>query len=168
MGVLCQHAGPPNLLAYTEKTILPIRYTLNGLWSWWQFSFRFWIQMELYMVQNRKENCHHDHIPFNLKEIGNIVFSPNLLAKTSHQNFAPKLPVVAILSNWHISTGILTRIGCSILTRISLKICNFDNNAPWVNWLCRCCFWDKMLPALQLPRYKHLQVGNHLKHYVPV
>ena len=24
---------------------------------------------------NREENCHHDHIPFNLKGIGNIVFS---------------------------------------------------------------------------------------------
>ena len=27
------------------------------------------------LVQNRKENCHHDHIPLNLKGIGNIVFS---------------------------------------------------------------------------------------------
>ena len=24
-------------------------------------------QMEFHLVQNRKENCHHDHIPFNLK-----------------------------------------------------------------------------------------------------
>ena len=24
---------------------------------------------------NRKENCHHDHIPFNVKGNGNIVFS---------------------------------------------------------------------------------------------
>ena len=24
------------------------------------------------LVQNRKENCHHDHIPFNVKGIGNI------------------------------------------------------------------------------------------------
>ena len=27
------------------------------------------------LVQNRKENCHHDHIPFNVKRNGNIVFS---------------------------------------------------------------------------------------------
>ena len=27
------------------------------------------------LVQNRKENCHHDHISFNLKGNGNIVFS---------------------------------------------------------------------------------------------
>ena len=27
------------------------------------------------LVQNRKENCHHDHIPFNVKGNRNIVFS---------------------------------------------------------------------------------------------
>ena len=32
-------------------------------------------QMEFHLVQNRKENCHHDHIPFNVKGNGNIVFS---------------------------------------------------------------------------------------------
>jgi len=39
-------------------------------------------QMELHLVQNRKENCHHDHIPFNLKGNGNIVLSvqrPNII-----------------------------------------------------------------------------------------
>ena len=25
--------------------------------------------------ENRKENCHYDHIPFNVKRNGNIVFS---------------------------------------------------------------------------------------------
>ena len=33
-----------NLAGHTEKTILPIPFTLNGIWSWWQFSFRFWIK----------------------------------------------------------------------------------------------------------------------------
>ena len=32
-------------------------------------------QMEIHLVQNRKENCHHDHIPFNVKGIGSIVLS---------------------------------------------------------------------------------------------
>jgi len=32
-------------------------------------------QMEYHLVQNRKENCHHDHIPFNVKGNGNIFFS---------------------------------------------------------------------------------------------
>ena len=31
--------------------------------------------MEFHLAQNRKENCHHDHIPFNVKGIGTIVFS---------------------------------------------------------------------------------------------
>ena len=30
-------------------------------------------QILFFLVQNRKENCHHDHIPFTVK--GNIVFS---------------------------------------------------------------------------------------------
>ena len=32
-------------------------------------------QMEFQLVQNRTEKCHHDHIPFNMKGNGNIVFS---------------------------------------------------------------------------------------------
>ena len=32
-------------------------------------------QMKFHSVQNRKENCHHDHIPFNVKGNENIVFS---------------------------------------------------------------------------------------------
>ena len=32
-------------------------------------------QMLFHLVQNLKENCHHDHILFNVKGKGNIVFS---------------------------------------------------------------------------------------------
>ena len=32
-------------------------------------------QMEIHLVQNRNENCHHDHIPINLKGYGILVFS---------------------------------------------------------------------------------------------
>ena len=32
-------------------------------------------QMNFHLLQNRKENCHHDHIPFNVKGNGNIVVS---------------------------------------------------------------------------------------------
>ena len=39
------------------------------------FPFDFLNQMEFHLVQNRKENCNHDHIPFNVKGIGSIVFS---------------------------------------------------------------------------------------------
>ena len=27
---------------YTEKTTFPFPFTLNEIWSWWQFSFQFW------------------------------------------------------------------------------------------------------------------------------
>ena len=29
-------------------------------------------QMEFHLVENRQENCHHDHIPFSLKGNGNL------------------------------------------------------------------------------------------------
>ena len=32
-------------------------------------------QIEFHLVQNRKENCHNDHIPFNVKGNPSIVFS---------------------------------------------------------------------------------------------
>ena len=39
------------------------------------FPFDFEPNMDFYLVQNRKENCHHDHIPFNVKGDENTVFS---------------------------------------------------------------------------------------------
>ena len=38
-------------------------------------------QMETHLVQNRKVNCHHDHIPFNLKGNGIRVFSVQLISQ---------------------------------------------------------------------------------------
>ena len=32
-------------------------------------------QMEFHLVQNQKENIHHDHNPFNMKGNGILVFS---------------------------------------------------------------------------------------------
>ena len=37
--------------------------------------------------ENRNENCHHDHIPFNVKENGNIVFSVYEKKKKSSEIF---------------------------------------------------------------------------------
>ena len=37
-------------------------------------------QMEFHLVQNRKENCHHDHIPLNVKGIVCVVFSVHAAA----------------------------------------------------------------------------------------
>ena len=36
-------------------------------------------QMEFHLTQNRKENCQHDHIPFNLEGNGIPVFSVYIL-----------------------------------------------------------------------------------------
>ena len=35
-------SGAISVHFYTEKTKFPFPFTLNGIWSWWQFSFRFW------------------------------------------------------------------------------------------------------------------------------
>ena len=38
---------------YTEKTIFPFPFTLNGTWSWWQFSFRFWIKWKSIWLKSK-------------------------------------------------------------------------------------------------------------------
>ena len=38
------------------------------------FPFDFLNQMDFHLVQNRKENCPHDHIPFNLKGNGILFY----------------------------------------------------------------------------------------------
>ena len=47
--------------------------------SHWKNSYSIFLsilnQMEFHFVQYRKENCHHDHIPFNVKGNGIRVFS---------------------------------------------------------------------------------------------
>ena len=65
--------SPPSYLIqfhYTEKTIFSFPFKLNGT-----VLLLILNQIEFHLVQNRKENCHHDHIPFNVKGNGNIVFS---------------------------------------------------------------------------------------------
>ena len=36
--------SPQFTKAYTEKTIFPIPFTLNRIWTWWRFFFRFWTE----------------------------------------------------------------------------------------------------------------------------
>ena len=56
-------------------------FIFNNLIYQFNFIFNIWFniyilnQMEFNLVQYRKGNCHHDHIPFNVKGNGNIVFS---------------------------------------------------------------------------------------------
>ena len=49
--------------------------------------------------ENRKENCHHDHIPFNLKGNGNIVFSEyKTRQETAEQLWANRLVCFGFLA----------------------------------------------------------------------
>jgi len=47
-------------------------------------------QMEFHLVQNQKETCHHDHIPFNLKRNGILVFSDQVTQQRDVTNVVGK------------------------------------------------------------------------------
>ena len=53
-----------------------------------------WIlnQMEFHLVQNWKENCHHDHSPFNLKGNGILVFFLSLVSRIWYAVVVPARP----------------------------------------------------------------------------
>ena len=85
------------------KTIFPFPSRLNGILLGWQFSFRFWTKWNSIWF-DRKENCHHDHIPFNVKKNGNIVFSVydsklriRQLVDSSGQRYNSLLPGIFLL-----------------------------------------------------------------------
>ena len=64
-------------------------------------------QMEYHLVQNLQENCHHDHIPFNVKGIGNVVFSVYQMSRT--------LPPIGIIEFYSTKLGIPLKYLCIIL-----------------------------------------------------
>ena len=83
-------AGPLHPATLWYFSVLPATMYLMSLPSENYISFSFHIewdmivvtvlllilnQMEFHLVQNRKGNCHHDHISFNMKGNGNLVFS---------------------------------------------------------------------------------------------
>ena len=49
-----------NLIGYDHDDSFPFDFELNGI---------------PFGSENRKENCHHNHIPFNLKGNGILVYS---------------------------------------------------------------------------------------------
>ena len=49
-------------------------------------SFPF--DFEVHLVQNRKENCYHDHIPFDLKGNGMLVFSVHVSSSNALSAYA--------------------------------------------------------------------------------
>ena len=56
-------------------------------------------QMDFHLVQTRKENCHHDHIPINLKGNGNIIFSVKYL-QLNKGNLRPLKLLIYSEFNW--------------------------------------------------------------------
>ena len=60
-----------------KRKLSPCSYPIQYEWDMIMVTVFLSIfnQMELHLVQNRKKNCHHDHILFKLKGIGNIAFS---------------------------------------------------------------------------------------------
>ena len=72
-------ANIPNLVpawkSYTEKTSIPFPFIFNGELIVVTVFLSILNQMELHLVQNRKENCHHDHFRLNMKGNGILVFS---------------------------------------------------------------------------------------------
>ena len=71
--------------------------------------------MEIHLVQIRKENCHHDHIPFNVKRNGNIVFSAYTVSKLP-PNPQPSLEYDALVnSSWADMDRVEVRAGASVI-----------------------------------------------------
>ena len=65
------------LCSCTEKTIFLFPFKLNGIWSWWQFSFQKLFRKDSLPFDwyIERKTVTHDHIPFSLKGNWNIVFS---------------------------------------------------------------------------------------------
>ena len=66
----------PDHMADTA-TLRKLYFLFLSYWMGYDRSDSFPLDLEpngIHLAQNRKENCHYDHIPFNMKGIGNIVF----------------------------------------------------------------------------------------------
>ena len=85
-------------------------------------------QMELRLVQNRKENCHHDHIPFNVKGNGNIVFS--VQDDIAHTFCAGSLVYLGSVSAHMFASYLLSLLYYILL---SLRVIGFS--FPVSNWM---------------------------------
>ena len=101
----------------------------NGIWSWWQFSFRFWTKWKSIWFPFG----FHDHTPFNMKGNGNIVFSVH-----SPRNSAYKTSV------WSISLKHITTIRKQTLkvtvryTKLALKMLSFYFESR--RWVYECMY----------------------------
>ena len=83
-------------------------------------------QMDFHLVQNWKENCHHDHIPFNVKGNWNIVFSVQSGFRASFLNI--------FFSFLNGRSGICSRIFVDCfpvrkLRKVCVKFVNFSTSS---------------------------------------
>ena len=56
----------------------------------------FWTKWNSICVQNRKENCHHDYIPFNLKGNEILVFSVCTIVYSPYTSTKITCPVISV------------------------------------------------------------------------
>ena len=69
------NAGLPKPVTIHWENYISISYQIEWVMIVVTVFLSILKQMEFHLVHNRKENCHHDHIPFNLKGNGTIIFS---------------------------------------------------------------------------------------------
>ena len=71
-------AGVSNSRLYNSLTLRKLVFHFLSDWMGYDRGYSFHFKFEpngIPFGSKSKENCHHDHIPFNLKGKGNIVFS---------------------------------------------------------------------------------------------
>ena len=89
--------------------------------------------MDFYLVQNRKENCHHDHIPFVFERKLKYSFLSVGSARTtlSEQSLQSHYGVI-------LFHDILTKIAAIIFVKLPVKMCYFTLIAIISLKVCRC------------------------------
>ena len=92
---------------FPQHTLRKVAFHFLSLWMGCDrgdcFLFDFMDQMDIYLVQNSMENCHHDHISFNMK--GNLFFSVHCqLIETDFHDNVTVINFRVIMQTNHIHT----------------------------------------------------------------
>jgi len=106
-------------------------------------------QMEYHLVQNRKGNCHHDHIPFNVKGNGNIFFSKfSIFSQPSSEYSLKSVRLSSVLSR----SGIRLNDGShrntfQLLVKLT-EYCSIDNFHQILKSQLSGCFQERKISLL--------------------
>ena len=92
------------------------------------------------MVQNRKENCHHDHIPFNLRANRNIVFPVYVITFVTLQSRVTQMTHFAVFPPYLSSAcdrrGVITFIYIQNITFIYIQdVTQRERNIFGILWI---------------------------------